>query len=268
MKIYLKTPISYYGGKQTMLRHILPLIPQDANTYCEPFFGGGAVFFAKEPHPVEIVNDLNSELINFFRVLQLQYDKLYKKIISTPHSRDLHRDAHTIYNNAHLFDEVERAWALWVLTNQGFGSSIGRGWAYGNKTNTCEKKVMNSRNRMCEAYKQRLNTVQIECNDALKVIRHRDTKDSFFYCDPPYFNSNCSHYDGYTEKDFINLLDTLASIEGKFLLSSYPSPILSDYTKRNKWSTSKVEKIISAAKPKDGKREKKKIEVLTWNYCV
>lgn len=56
MQIYLRTPISYYGGKQQMLRHILPLIP-DHETYVEPFFGGGAVFWAKQPVNQEIIND-------------------------------------------------------------------------------------------------------------------------------------------------------------------------------------------------------------------
>ena len=57
----LKTPISYYGGKQKMLKHILPLIPQH-HLYVEPFFGGGAVFWAKEPCEVEIINDYNDNV--------------------------------------------------------------------------------------------------------------------------------------------------------------------------------------------------------------
>lgn len=62
-----KTPISYYGGKQAMLKKILPLIP-DHVVYVEPFFGGGAVFFAKDKSEVEIINDYNSNVANFYRV--------------------------------------------------------------------------------------------------------------------------------------------------------------------------------------------------------
>ena len=57
----MKTPITYYGGKQSMLSIILPMIPEH-NLYCEPFFGGGAVFFAKEPSKIEVINDTNRVL--------------------------------------------------------------------------------------------------------------------------------------------------------------------------------------------------------------
>ncbi|MEQ1678962.1 MAG: DNA adenine methylase, partial [Chitinophagaceae bacterium] len=69
MKIQLKTPISYYGGKQKLCSLILDLIPAH-NLYCEPFVGGGAVFFGKQPSNVEVLNDTNKELINFYQVTQ------------------------------------------------------------------------------------------------------------------------------------------------------------------------------------------------------
>ena len=62
----MKTPISYYGGKQTLAKTILALIPEH-RLYCEPFAGGAAVFFAKTPSKVEIINDTNGELINFIK---------------------------------------------------------------------------------------------------------------------------------------------------------------------------------------------------------
>ena len=65
----MKTPISYYGGKQTLLKHILPLIPEHA-LYTEAFCGGCAVLFAKEPAKCEVINDINTELVNFNQVAQ------------------------------------------------------------------------------------------------------------------------------------------------------------------------------------------------------
>jgi DNA adenine methylase len=61
----LKTPVSYYGGKQQLATIILGLIPNH-RLYCEHFLGGAAVFFAKEPSPVEVINDTNGQLINFY----------------------------------------------------------------------------------------------------------------------------------------------------------------------------------------------------------
>ena len=69
----MKTPITYYGGKQQMLNVILPKIPQH-KLYVEPFFGGGAVFFAKAPSEAEIVNDINHRLVTFYRALKYDFE--------------------------------------------------------------------------------------------------------------------------------------------------------------------------------------------------
>ena len=87
---------------------------------------------------------------------------------------------------------------------------------------------------------------------------------SFFYLDPPYFNSDCGHYDGYSKEDFEQLLDLLSKIEGKFILSSYPSEILKDYTEKYNWDQHQIEQIVSVARKKT--KQKKKIEVLTANF--
>lgn len=103
----LKTPITYYGGKQLMARHILPLIPVH-NLYCETFAGGAAIFFAKEPSNIEVLNDTNREIINFYRVLQQDFTSLEKEVQITLYSRDLHRKASVIYNNPDMFSELKR----------------------------------------------------------------------------------------------------------------------------------------------------------------
>lgn len=107
--------------------------------------------------------------------------------------------------------------------------------------------------------------IQIECTDAIRVIRSRDYPNAFFYCDPPYFNSDCGHYDGYSVEDFNRLLDVLQSIQGKFLMSSYPSKLLEDYTTTNHWSSRKIEQPVTVANGTGG-AGKRKIEVLTANY--
>lgn len=261
MKIHLKTPISYYGGKQLMLGDIIPMIPEH-NLYCEPFCGGAAVFWAKEPSNVEVINDINTEVINFYNVLQTRFDELYVYVNATLHSRKSYDDAKVVIENPHLFDDVMRAWALWVCTSQSFASIIGGGWAYARKENTCEKKVYNQKERFKEVYKNRLKTVQIECTDAIKVIKSRDTLDSFFYVDPPYPGTDQGHYSGYRQEDFDNLLNVLKTIKGKFLLSSFPNISLDVYIKENRWNKKEVIKQRCASKEKKGQ----KTEVLIWNY--
>lgn len=258
----MKTPVTYYGGKQTMCKYILPLIPPH-ELYCEPFAGGLAVFFAKEKSKVEVINDLNRFVINFYQQCKLNFEALQVKIQSTPSSRALLQDAFVMYQNPHLFDDLEKAWALWILCNQGYSGKIGRSWGYGVIENRTEAKNNQKRINFDETIKNRLDIVQIECNDALKVIVSRDRPTSFFYIDPPYFNSNCGHYKGYSENDFIELLKVLSQLKGKFLLSSYPSEILTEYINEFGWHQKEFQKKVSVSK-----KRKSKTEVLTANYPI
>ena len=264
METILKTPISYYGGKQNLITTILPLIPKH-KTYIEPFVGGGAIFWSKKPSEVEIINDYNRELINFYECVQNDFVELEKMVRISLHSRSIHADATVIYNNPHMFNKLKRAWAVWVLAAQSFSSMLDGTWGYDKLKGTTSQKIANKRDAFTEDLAIRIQNVQIENTDALRIIESRDYKDAFIYCDPPYFNSDCGHYDGYSKEDFENLLKLLSRIKGKFLMSSYPSDILTDYSKKNGWFTKNIEQKVSVANG-TGKPGKKKIEVLTANY--
>ena len=130
------------------------------------------------------------------------------------------------------------------------------------------KKLLNKKVAFDREICERLENVQIEHNDAVKVIESRDAPDAFHYVDPPYFNSCQSFYSGYTETDFENLLKTLSKVKGKFLLSSYPSEILEDHTKKNGWHSREFNKPLFAKKGVAGKARGRKVEVLTANYPI
>lgn len=260
----MKTPISYYGGKQNLVTTILPLIPPH-KTYTETFVGGGAIFWSKPKSEVEVINDINHELINFYECVQNEFVELEKLIRISLHSRLLHSDATVIYNNPHMFGRLKRAWAIWVLAAQSFSSMLDGSFGYDKLKGTTSQKITNKRNDFTEEYAHRIQNVQIESTDALRIIRSRDYKEAFHYVDPPYFNSDCGHYDGYTIEDFEMLLKQLSEVEGKFLLSSYPSEILKKYTQEHEWYTKTLEQSVSVANG-TGKPGKKKIEVLTANY--
>lgn len=260
----MKTPITYYGGKQKLAVTILNLIPKH-ELYCEPFIGGAAVFFAKEPSRVEVINDTNRELINFYRMVQTDFVSLEKEVRISLHSRDLHHKASVIYNNPDMFNEIKRAWAVWVLAAQSFSSIMDGSFGYDIQKGTTSLKIKNKREAFTEEFAIRLQSVQIECTDALRIIESRDGVNSFFYCDPPYYNSDCGHYDGYSLQDFENLLKLLSKIKGKFLLSSYPSPILKQYAIEFKWKAKTLDFKVSVAN-NNGKPGKPKTEVLTANY--
>ncbi len=265
MSSLMKTPLSYYGGKKKLVPKIIPLIP-DHTLYCEPFIGGGAVFFAKDKSEIEVLNDTNKELINFYSVLKNRYVELEKMVSVTLHSRTAHKDAATVYENPHLFQEVKRAWAVWVLSSQSFSAMLDGSWGYDKTRNTTTKKISNKRNEFSEQYAVRLQNVQLECADALYVIKSRDGADTFFYCDPPYIGSDMGHYDGYSLQDFENLLKALSKVKGRFILSHYPHDLLKQFTTRFKWHSKVFEQGVSVA-AKQG-YQKRKWEVLTANFPI
>jgi DNA adenine methylase len=265
IKPVAKTPLSYYGGKQSMLKDILPRIPEH-RIYTEVFFGGGAVFWAKKPAEVEIINDMNREVVNFYQQLKTNFDELNKLVQQTLHSRDTHADACHIYQRPHLFSPVMRAWAFYAGTQQGFGTMIGSGWGYGN-CNKTTNKISNKKNAFLPELAERLERTQIECNDAVKVLNSRNFEDAFHYIDPPYIDVHQGHYAGYLRSDFKQLLQTLEGIKGKFLLSTYPTDILAEYTRKNGWHTVELDKPLGVAKVIGGQR-RRKTEVLTANYPI
>jgi DNA adenine methylase len=121
----MKTPLTYYGGKQQLSATILKLIPEHKR-YVEPFIGGAAIYFAKEPVPCEVINDTNGELINFYEVLKRDFPALQQEIEISLHSRKLHHHAEVVYANPDMFDRVKRAWAIWMLANSSYGAMLDR----------------------------------------------------------------------------------------------------------------------------------------------
>jgi DNA adenine methylase len=106
----VKTPISYYGGKQQLAAIILGMLPEH-RIYCEPFCGGAGGFFAKEPSRVEIINDTNRELLNFYEVCRRDFFALEKEIEISLHSRKQHHQA-------------------WILSNSSYGCRLDTGFGY------------------------------------------------------------------------------------------------------------------------------------------
>lgn len=257
----MKTPITYYGGKQTMLKHIIPLIPSH-EVYTESFCGGAAVLFAKEPASAEIINDLNSELINFYWCSKMYYSDLKREIDKTVHARDLH--AHAAHINAHpqFFSPAQRAWAVWTLSKMSFASMLDGTFGY-DFAGSMPKKVINAKDEFTEKICRRLEHVTIESRDAVDVIKTYDCLECFHFVDPPYINSDCGHYEGlFNEMKLQVLLELLASIKGKFMLTMFPYKAVEDAAHKHGWYIHKILRTISASKAGRRKQE----EWIITNY--
>ncbi|MGC4129260.1 MAG: DNA adenine methylase [Bergeyella sp.] len=218
---------------------------------------------------MEVLNDTNNLVVNFYQVIQSDFGILKLLVNRTPYSRKQLHHARFVSKYPHHFDSIKVAWAFRTLCNLGFSGTLGGGYKFTKYTNKAVKCFHNKKKAFAKFLLNRLNNVDIESVDALAVIKSRDTPESFFYIDPPYIADtkvNQGHYSGYTEKDYIALLGVLETIEGKFLLSNYPSDILDKYIRRNNWYALEKERKITADK-NSGKR-KSKTEMLVANYPI
>lgn len=249
-----------------MVKHILPLIPEH-RVYVEPYFGGGAILFAKPKSEAEVINDLNAMVVNFYEVVKSKdFSTLKEKIEGTLLSRASYTVALNIYRMPHLFNKIQQAWAFYIGTNMGFSCQIGS-WGY-DKYGKRVKAFRNKKLLFDHSISKRLEHVQVEHLDALKIIENRDGDDVFFYLDPPYPNSNQGHYSGFSQHDFEQLLTNLSQLKGKFLLSSYPNDALEKFTNKFGWFTKVFDKPLSARKAVGSNPRGRKIEVLTTNYPI
>jgi len=261
----MKTPITYYGGKQQLADDIISMMPPH-RIYCEPFFGGGAVFFAKGPSFLEVINDRNDLLITFYKQCVENFDRLQEKIQNTLHSESEYNKAKRIYNNPKHQSKLNVAWAVWVVTNMSVMATPRGGWKRDNGTGGSHVGVSMAAHRknFTAAVYDRLKYVQISCKDAIDVIEERDTPDTFFYLDPPHINCDQKHYKGYQTEDFEKLLHMLSGIKGKFMLSNFHSDILSRYIEDNRWFVRVIDKKCMI--PALISKPRRKQEVLVCNY--
>ena len=148
-----------------------------------------------------------------------------------------------------------------MLANTAYSSNLDDAFCY-DRSGQNSKVLRRKRKNFTQDLAIRLEDVQLESCDALRIIRSRDTAQTFFYCDPPYIGADQGHYDGYSVDNYQALLDTLAAIKGKFLLSSYRSKELAVMVSCQAWHSIEIEM------PKAGSRGKTKIEVLTANYPI
>ena len=256
----LRTPLTYYGGKQRLASRIVSLLPEHEG-YIEPFCGGAAVFWHKSPSRWEVLNDTNRELTNFYEQVRNDFTSLEKEVRISLHSREAFRDAQAIYARPGLHSPIKRAWAVWMLANTGYSGLLNGSFGY-DRSGQSTKKLTNKRNNFTEELAIRLQNVQLESCDALRIIRSRDTAQTLYYCDPPYVGTDQGHYDGYSKDDYEQLLRALDQIEGKFLLSSYRSESLSWAVTEHGWYSVEIEM------PKAVSKGKTKVEVLAANYPI
>jgi DNA adenine methylase len=220
----------WYGGKFSHLDWLLPLLPE-SHHYCEPFAGSAAVLLNRESSLVETYNDIDGEVVNFFKVLRDKRQALIEAIGLTPFSREEFHYALSV--NGKKKPDVERARLFFIRARQtrtGLAqtSSLGR-WA--NCKNTSRSGMSGVVSRWLGSVEalpeiaERLLRVQIENRPALAIIKLYDSPGTLFYCDPPYVHSTRGDSKAYgfemDEAEHVKLAETLKRAKGKVAISGY-----------------------------------------------
>ena len=268
----LKNPLKWHGGKSYLTKWIIDLMPMHLH-YVEPFAGGLAVLLAKDPHDErhqwgdkshergisEIVNDLNGELMNFWRVLQGEESfKQFQRIVeATPFSQPQWVEAENRMVPRHELD-VQAAVAFFVRCRQSFAGGF-QAFAPLSKNRT--RRGMNEQASAwlncvdgLSNVHDRLKRVVVLCDDALKIIKRQDGEKTLFYLDPPYVHDTRASTGAYEhemdESEHSALLDVVKRCKGNVMLSGYPNELydqaLDGWTRHDR----KIDNKVSGASKK------------------
>lgn len=250
----LKPPICRMGGKSRLRKTIIAMIPGHT-CYVELFFGAGWVYFGKEPSKVEVINDIDKELINLFKMIKYHAPEIERQLQYEFSGRDIFEE----YKNVEVgyLTEIHRAVRFLYLITQSFG---GKGNNYGYGTSTKPGPQIFYKNVLNDL-KERLRNTYVENLSFEKIIDKYDREYTFFFCDPPYFETT-GYGNEFGEKEHLILRDKLKSLKGKFLLT------INDHEKVREWykDFNIKEVTVNYSVSKEKKARGKYNELIITNY--
>lgn len=223
--VTIKTPFPYYGGKNNLAPWILSHAPEHV-VYIEPFVGSAAVLLAKPESRVEVINDLNGDVVNFWRVLRDRHDELVALLELTPYARDEYlwcRDG-----KSGTIDPLERAREFFTRCCMAFNASTGTvGFSASSAAKTAKAHTFRRRiDERLSRVAERIRGVEIENMDALDLIRRWRDPQAVVYLDPPYLGATRNSSSNYATDNggaafHEALMEVIEDFPGTVLLSGY-----------------------------------------------
>jgi len=207
-------PLAYIGGKNRLARQIIDLLPEHT-TYVEPFAGGAQVLFHKEPSQVEVVNDLDGDIVNLFRVCQVHHEELIRCMKFMLVSRSWF--AVVKEQRTDTLTDIHRAARFLFLQKNSFAGLVRR---QDYRYSVVGPPSFNPQRlpELLENAHRRLARVQIESLPYEEILRRFDRPQTLFYLDPPYWHRKLYRFN-FADKDFVTLAERLRKIRGKFIVS-------------------------------------------------
>lgn len=215
--------IPWLGGKRRLAKRILPLFSHHT-CYVEPFCGAAALYFLKEPAKVEVINDINSELINLYRVIQHHLDEFLRQFRWSLASRQIYEWLKK--TNTETLTDIQRAARFYYLQKQAFGGKVD-GQTFGTATTAPPRlNLLRIEEDLSQAH-LRLARTYIEHLTWQECIYKYDREHTLFYCDPPYWGTEGYGVD-FTFDNYAQLAEMAKNIKGKMIISVNDIPEMRD----------------------------------------
>lgn len=196
----VKSPLKWVGGKNKLVNTLVPLIPEH-ECYCEVFGGAGWLLFGKEPSKVEILNDFDSNLMNFWSVIKTAKDQFIDSFEYTLVSRETFQNYKHKYKTNDFDDAIEKAHVFYYLVHAGFASDM-KNPVFGTGRQRSNGLRLEQINDSINTAYDRLQRVTIENKSFEDIFRIYDGEDTFFYLDSPYRNTKSYATGKFTDEQY------------------------------------------------------------------
>jgi len=203
----------WMGGKSKVAKKLAALLPEHS-CYVELFAGAANLLFAKEPSKTEVINDVNCELVNLYRIIKYHQRAFVDELYFVLHSRQ----DFASYRTQPGLTDIQKAVRSWYIMKTAFGGKGGTSspnFGYGT---IGKSRLRRSAFSSLRTAHKRLDGVIVENRDFEDIIKRYDRAYSLFFCDPPYFQT-AAYKDAFSWDDHQRLAAALAKIKGKFLLT-------------------------------------------------
>ncbi|AMA05982.1 DNA adenine methylase [Salmonella enterica] len=206
--------VPWIGGKRRLAKHILPLFP--AHTcYVEPFCGAAALYFLKTPSKIEVINDINGELVNLYRVVKHHLEEFVRQFKWALVSRQIYKWLQDTPEET--LTDIQRAARFYYLQKQAFGGKVAD-HTFGTSTTSAPRfNLLRIEEELSMAH-LRLSRTLIEHLDWHQCIERYDRPHTLFYCDPPYWGTEGYGVD-FPMSNYIHMAELARSIKGKMIIS-------------------------------------------------
>ncbi len=214
-----KPLVPWIGGKRKLAEHILPLFPEH-QCYVEPFCGAAALFFLKEPSPVEVLNDINLDLITLYRVVKHHSTELHRQFKWVLTSRDEWERLQRVPPDT--LTDIQRAARFLYLQKLAFGGRVD-GQSFGTATTSRPRFNAETLEDDLKIAKARLTNTYLEHLPWADVITRYDRPHTLIYCDPPYWETEGYGVD-FAYHNYTRLAEVMGSAGGVVIVSINDHP--------------------------------------------